>query len=154
MNTHFPIALHALTLLAQAHEHLLTSEKMAESVNTNPVFLRRVLKALKQAEIIETRRGAGGGIALTRPPSRITLADVYRAIRAQKTLFVLHSEPNPDCGVGGNIQDVLSGYFEQAEQKLLQHFERYSIRDIIFDLPENGVPVLPTLGLQRGTAAP
>jgi Rrf2 family protein len=43
-------------------------------------FLVQLLLRLKNANIVNSSRGAAGGYYLTRPPSRISLADIFRAI--------------------------------------------------------------------------
>lgn len=41
---------------------------------------QKLLQALSRAELIETVRGAGGGIRLARPPATITLAQIVEAV--------------------------------------------------------------------------
>jgi len=43
-------------------------------------FLVQLLLRLKNANIVNSSRGVSGGYYLTRPPSRISLADIFRAI--------------------------------------------------------------------------
>ena len=43
-------------------------------------FVRRVIGRLVSAGIVRTVRGAGGGVALARPPADISLLDVVRAM--------------------------------------------------------------------------
>ena len=43
-------------------------------------FLENILADLRNAGLVQTRRGAEGGYALTRPASEIALADVLRAV--------------------------------------------------------------------------
>ena len=43
-------------------------------------YLLDILRDLKRAEIVRSRRGPDGGFVLSRPADQITLADVVRAI--------------------------------------------------------------------------
>ncbi|MFK8023553.1 MAG: Rrf2 family transcriptional regulator [Ilumatobacter sp.] len=43
-------------------------------------YLLDILRDLKRAELIRSKRGPDGGFTLSRPPETITLADVFRAI--------------------------------------------------------------------------
>lgn len=43
-------------------------------------FLTHLLLRLKNANIVNSSRGIAGGYYLTRPPSRISLADIFKAI--------------------------------------------------------------------------
>ena len=81
ISSRFSVAVHVLSLLALPEQDgvLLTSERMAGSVNTNPVVIRRILGQLKKAGLVEVRP-ASGGTFLTRQPAAITLLEVYRAV--------------------------------------------------------------------------
>lgn len=134
MNSHLAVATHALTLLVWARRagRALSSAEMARSVNTNPVFLRRVLASLRNAGLVETHEGAGGGYALARPPGRISLADVFLAVQAGAPLLRVHHDPNPACEVGGGIQMSLGARFERAEAALLDEL-RLTTLDTLYD---------------------
>jgi DNA-binding IscR family transcriptional regulator len=56
------MAVHAVALLAQSDAGY-SSAFIAGSVNTHAVFLRRILRRLNEAGIIEAREGRGGGRA-------------------------------------------------------------------------------------------
>jgi Rrf2 family protein len=49
-----------------------------------PRRLDLVLQALVRQRILKSVRGAGGGYKLARDPSRITIDDIFRAVRATK----------------------------------------------------------------------
>jgi Rrf2 family protein len=130
-NSHFTVATHILTLLANHAGTALTSDFIAGSVNTNPVFIRRVLAMLRRARLVTSQPGPGGGWVLLRLPGDITLRDVYRAVE-ERPLFAMHSsEPNPACEVGGNIQRVLGKQFEVTLHVVEQQLEKTSIDDLV-----------------------
>ena len=60
------MAVHVLAVLAYKDGDRVTSELLARSVNTNPVVIRRLLLALQEARLVETRKGAGFGSRLSR----------------------------------------------------------------------------------------
>ena len=60
-NTRFAVAYHALGLLASIPGEPLSSEQLAVSVGSSPVYLRRVLGLLRRAGLVESRPGASGG---------------------------------------------------------------------------------------------
>jgi DNA-binding IscR family transcriptional regulator len=76
-NSQFSMAVHVLTVLARHKDEKIKSEKIACSVNTNPVVIRRLLGQLSQADLVESQTGAAGGTRLARCPKEITLAEVY-----------------------------------------------------------------------------
>lgn len=59
-------------------------------------FLENILQGLRQAGVVESRRGPDGGHLLARPAAEIALADVIRAI------------DGPLAGVGGRRPEELS----------------------------------------------
>src|SRR5438132_8465260 len=106
-NSRFAVAVHILSLMARADNEPLKSEQVAESVNTNPVVIRRMLCELAQDNLVVSQTGAGGGSRLARCADEITLLDVYRAVESPR-LFSLHPHhPNRHCPVGVSIESVL-----------------------------------------------
>ncbi len=56
---------------------------IAESVNTNAVVIRRILGMLKNAGLVDMKRGTGGSY-LTKPIEDISLLEVYKAVDVVK----------------------------------------------------------------------
>jgi Rrf2 family protein len=110
----------------------LTSQHIGEeSVNTNPVFLRRILGMLNRAGLVASQPGVKGGWRLVREPSQISLLDVYRAVTDGHLLPLHHSPPNPDCPVGGNIQHALTLHFGIAEEAFEQALAQQTIAQLL-----------------------
>src|SRR5687768_3745505 len=108
------VAVHILAYLAWRRGEPSTSERIAGSVNTNPVVVRRIMGALREAGLVQAQPGAGGGATLLRGPGEITLRDVYRAVEDGGELFSVHADPCQHCGIGSNIRQVLRGVFCRA----------------------------------------
>lgn len=124
------VAVHILVFMAWRRNVAVTSEKIAESVNTNPVVVRRIMGTLRKAGMVTVQPGVGGGAQLARPPSEISLLEVYRAVESE-ALFSLHRQPPcRDCGVGNNIQDVLQTVFDDARGAMEQVLGRVSVEDV------------------------
>jgi Rrf2 family protein len=114
-NSRYSVALHALLLLTDAGDDWVTSEWIAGSVKTNPVVIRRILARLMEAGLVLGAKGAGGGYRLARPAKRITLWDVYLALR-ETGPFGLHANPpNPHCPIGACIEKELGRIYDEAE---------------------------------------
>jgi Rrf2 family protein len=110
----------------------LTSEYIGEeSVNTNPVFIRRILGMLSRAGFVASQPGVKGGWRLVRDPAQISLLDVYRAVADGHLLSLHHSTPNPDCPVGGNIQHALTIHLGQAEEAFEQALAQQTIAQLL-----------------------
>jgi len=122
---------HVLAYLAWRRSELATSERIAASVNTNPVVVRRIMGALRNAGMVTVQPGVGGGAQLARDPGDISLLDVYRAVEDADELFSLHPQrPAAHCSVGGNIQAVLQPIFCGAKRAMEQVLAQVSIADV------------------------
>jgi Rrf2 family protein len=131
VSTRFTVALHILTLLASAGQQPLTSEYIAASVTTNPVFVRRLLGLLKRKRFVFSQPGNRGGWELSVSPEAITLLDVRRAVD-EGSPFAMHSQPpNPACLVGRKIQGVLAGVYGQAERAMEAELAKTTIRMLL-----------------------
>ena len=115
--TRFAVAIHILLLLAcRRHEGPATSQLISQSVNTNPVVVRRITGQLSRAGLVRVRRGPGGA-ELMRPPEKITLCDIWQAMNTGKTgpMLPVHAAPNLDCPIGREVQAVLGRAFASVE---------------------------------------
>lgn len=56
------------------------AEVIAEQQHLPRKFLEAILSDLRRARIVESLRGADGGYRLAKPPSKIYVADVMRAV--------------------------------------------------------------------------
>ena len=65
---------------SQDDKALVTSEHIATEQDIPAKFLEGILRELRQANIVISRRGPDGGYRLARPPQEITVADVVRAL--------------------------------------------------------------------------
>jgi len=123
------MATHALAVLAQSRAGY-PSAYVASSINTHAVFLRRVLGALVSAGLVEVREGRAGGYRLARPPERITLADVYRAVEREGPLAASPAEPNARCPIGAGMRRAFERTAEAAEEGLLTALTEETIADL------------------------
>ena len=72
-------AVRAAVDLAAAGE-MITAEQIAEAQGIPLNFLENILRDLRRAGLVESRRGQAGGYVLARPAESITVADVIRAV--------------------------------------------------------------------------
>jgi DNA-binding IscR family transcriptional regulator len=129
--TRFAVAVHILLLLASLKQAEATSARLAASVNTNPVVVRRITRLLARAGLVSSRRGARGA-ALARPASAITLADVWRAVQpAEAPLIGLHERPNEQCRIGCRVNQVLGAAFAEAEGALVARLSGTTLAGVL-----------------------
>ncbi|CAN5783843.1 Rrf2 family transcriptional regulator [soil metagenome] len=133
-NSRMTLAVHVLTWIAfdrrGTDDEVGTSQRIASSVNTNPVVIRRCLGELREARLVVSSRSHGW--ELSRDASGITLHDVYRAVGGD--VFAMHaSPPDHDCHVGYGIQPVLIRAYERATTALCESLARTTLADILRD---------------------
>lgn len=132
----YTIAIHILELIDYAEkENKMTSEFMAGSVGVNPVIIRNTIQQLKNADLIEVKRGSGGA-SLARPLKEISMLDVYDAIEPtdEEGLFHFHEKPNPECPIGGNIHKALNKRLNEAENAMKDKLSGMYLSDIANDI--------------------
>jgi Rrf2 family protein len=123
------MAAHALALLAGAEEGR-PSGFLALSVNTNPVFLRRILGDLVAAGLVTAREGRAGGYALARPARRISLAEVYQAVEPEGPLAPSPAEPSGRCPVGSGMREAFEDTAAVALRGLLAGLRGRTVADL------------------------
>lgn len=72
--------------LAGAPGRSFTTEEIATEFDISRHHLTKVMARLSAAGILESRRGAGGGVRLARAPEAITIGEVVRLLEAGQAL--------------------------------------------------------------------
>ena len=113
-NTRFSVAYHALSLLASIPDEPVSSELLAVSVGSSPVYLRRVLGLLRRAGLVESRPGA---------------------VQGEEPVLGVHGPP-PGCPVGGSVQARLA----EVEQRVSHAIEAALAAQTVADTLPDGAP--------------
>ena len=135
ISSRFSVAIHIISILQLYGDPMPTSEYIAGSVKTNPVVIRRILGMLKQAGIVDMKRGTGGAY-LVKSVEDITMLDVYKAVGSVEDgqLFQIHENPNPECPIGANIQDVVNVALISAQDAMEGVLQKITLADITRNL--------------------
>lgn len=123
-------ALHILAFLSMGAGQRITSAKIAESVKTNPAYIRQLMAKLKSAGMITSSQGQANA-ELTRRPDEITVLDVYRAIEGNKPLLHWDIDTNPKCGVGIYVQLSIADFYQEIQKAAEQKMQTITLQDII-----------------------
>jgi Rrf2 family protein len=130
----FAFAVHVLAVLALEKADCCPSSRLAKTVNTNPVVIRRLLIELQQAGLISTLRGPHGGALLKRKPEKVTLREIHNAVD-QGNIFGTHpNEPSLECPVGKKIGKVMQRIQDRANRALARELEKMTLADVVRDL--------------------
>lgn len=131
--TRCSVALHCLVFIAEYGEReKVTGELLSASTGCNAVIIRGVLGQLRDAGIVEVRRGVGGA-RLVADPAQLTLWDVYLAVepRGVHGLIGVHPDPNPRCPVGRSIEAVLDEPYRSVEDAVQAALAQVTLADLM-----------------------
>lgn len=131
VSTRFSDSIHILAFIYIYQGKItLSSTNIAGSLKTSPVVVRRLMAALKEADLIKTKHGSPEPELLV-DPSQITLLDVFLATEGDTPLFTIDHNTNPECIVGGNIQPTLEDYYRHAEVAAKAKLQQITLQDVI-----------------------
>lgn len=130
-NSQFAIAVHVLTVLAGYEGEKVKSEYIAESVNTNPVVIRRLICNLRDAGLVVSQVGPSGGNTLARRPDMIRLSDVYKAVTPGETFVLPSKKANQKCPIGRGIGKILCSLQGEVDKSIEGSLKKHTLRDVL-----------------------
>ncbi len=101
------------------------------TVGTNASFLRRLIGRLKEAGLVETQLGKGGGARLARKPSKISLRDVYQATVTDPALNSHACDDSSECPVAAGMGPALEGLNRRIEEAVQAELKQLTIADFL-----------------------
>lgn len=97
-----------------------TSETLALMLGTNPVVVRRTMAPLKQAGLVTSDGGAGGGWSLARAIHDVTVRDVHEALGSPAALAIGVAVDHKTCPVEQAVVAELDAVFRETEAFMLE----------------------------------
>lgn len=73
-------AVRAMFEIAKAYPNGVTLDEISERQKISRVYLAQILNRLRQARLIRSSRGPGGGYVLRKPPEEINLYDILEPL--------------------------------------------------------------------------
>jgi Rrf2 family protein len=107
----------------------LSSDYIANSINVNPVVVRKEISTLQENGLVESSSGRKGGSTLAKSAEEIRISDVYESVNPSSVLGVKRDQPNPKCPVGSQINDRLGELFDETEQAIVKMLEKQTLAD-------------------------
>ena len=125
-------AMRYLATLPEADE--ATRATLSQSLGAPEPFLAKVMRRLTVAELVESRRGVGGGFRLARPPGQISMLQVVEAVEGRaglRSCFLSSDACSCDQPCGAHAA------FAGVRQAMLDALGTTSIADLC-ELQSNG----------------
>jgi Rrf2 family protein len=122
----------ALTYLARQKEgHICYRNEIARRFRISRTVLAKILQSLRRSGILRSHLGAHGGYSLARPPAKITLAEVLKALGAdvQMPRGRSHAKRHGEPGLAARVAASLQAVSEDVQQL----FSRVSLEDLSED---------------------
>lgn len=125
--------LELLTVLAQSGKQAIVPLRRLTRESQLPYrFASQLAVALKDAGILGSREGAGGGYFLAKDPEKITVAQVVKVLEGEKGLV--------DCASGEKCRrhDVCQcrAVWHQIQNDIRQVMGEYTLADLVRDTKE------------------
>lgn len=104
------------------------TSQIARDQKIPPSFLAKIVSQLSVAGMVQTSRGARGGVALAREPKDINLLEVIEAIDGPITLNECVADPSV-CAFGDDCP--VHSVWCEAQEKLVQELSSTSFADLM-----------------------
>ena len=124
--------MHLLLHMVDAKEPL-TSEVLAKAMQTNPVVVRRTLGGLREAGIVASEKGHGGGWTVARAASKITLLQIHEALGAPSLVTFGNRTESPGCLIEQAVNAAIEETANAAEEMMLARFAKVTLSSIARD---------------------
>ncbi|HUH87358.1 MAG TPA: Rrf2 family transcriptional regulator [Pusillimonas sp.] len=155
LTQHSDYAMRLLMYVGSHPDRLCTISEVARAYDISEPHLMKVTHRLGQSGWLTTVRGKNGGMRLAKAPQDIVLGAVLRDTETDLALVECLGENNR-CSLAGGCG--LTGIVQGALQAFLQHFDQYTLADILpkaapWSLPaEQPIRLAPPI--QEGRSAP
>lgn len=130
-------ALEAMAFLIRTHARGEWAQiaLIAKTCNIPRKYLEQVLLDLKNADLVESKKGQHGGYRLKRRPDEISLGEVLSAVSGDLLpLPDWMKTPNPNFGYEDGLREIV----DRAQTSMRNIFDATSI-EILICRPENWV---------------
>ncbi len=116
-----------------------SSQQIAEQTSIPAPTVAKLMKSLNRAGLVASRRGAGGGYFLCRPPTEINLVDVIQAVEGPIALTACADTSDEHC----SIESVcpVHGKWNRANTAVRAALAEVTLADMLKDVAAFGVTV-------------
>jgi Rrf2 family transcriptional regulator, nitric oxide-sensitive transcriptional repressor len=144
--------LRVLMYCARHRQRLVTIGELAEQHRLSKGHLMKVVNDLARQGLIETLRGRGGGLRLSKEPAAIRIGDVVRASETDFRLVECFDAATNACTLTPDCR--LKHLFDQALQGYFAALDRATLADLTADPPAGGPPRLAAVTMPASRRPP
>jgi len=136
LDNRFPTALQMVLCIAKAdgENQRCTSKTLADGLDANPSFVRKLMVPLTRDGIIVSTLGRCGTTRLGRPADQITLCDIYTSVTDDKPLMACRPEVPARCVISANACQFFKELAKEAEQASLDVLAKRTVADALYEI--------------------
>ena len=132
----------ALDIAQHCGPGLVRIQDIAERQGVSIKYLEKLIRKLKEAGFIKSKRGPRGGHALARPASEIPMGEVVRVLEGDDTLV--------ECRTGNNECDRLEVCLTrrlwcEAAEAMYERLNSFTLADMLADAEQCSKPEAPPM---------
>jgi Rrf2 family protein len=139
-SSRFAVAVHVLGLVSHHGEKgPVCSAVIAQSVDTNPVVIRRLMSQLESHGLVTSSTGRSGGFLLARAADQISLSEIYHAVEDEQFFRVHKSGIESDCPLATQIMKNLMPKLAVASQAMTKSLGQTKLSDLMMQQTASAV---------------
>ena len=137
-DTRFTSALQVAVVVAmnQAAGIRTTSSSLAEGLNTNASFVRKIVAVLVKARLLTTSDGSHGGVRLSRPAALINLLEIHEAIVPEAKAWAVRENLSKTDAISAAIGNVSEEVGSRADKAVANILFSTSLQDCVDQIAE------------------
>lgn len=112
----------------------MSIRQLAETEEISPEFLEQIFFRLRKADVIKSTRGPGGGFALNRDPSQITIKQIFDAVGEEISLSPCTSSCDPDFVCSREKRCLAHDMWSEAADYITSYFSQITIQKVLEDM--------------------
>ena len=136
-------ALRAVIHLAHESPAARTTAQIAEATRVPKDYLSKILQGLAKKGILQTQRGVGGGVSLSKSPEELTILDVVNAV---EPIERYHTCPLKLPNHGTNLCP-LHKRMDAAMALVEEAFRNSTLAEVLADPSSTSVPLCDGTGV-------
>ena len=122
--------LHLLLHLGQIKDPV-TSDQLGQMLAMNSSLVRRTMAGLRNAKLVNSTKGHGGGWFLAKPLHEISLAQVYEALGSPNLFAVGQSADAPSCLLEKAANKAIGQALQAAQNTFDAELSKVTVADLV-----------------------
>ena len=126
-NTSFFLSLHSTIYLCRESNRYITTQEIAERLNASANHLQKIHQRLVKGGILIGQRGPSGGFRLNKPADKITLLELYCAVKNERK--------SVRCMMAGSVQNapggcILGDFFDLIDRLIINQLKTLTVAQV------------------------